>query len=39
MPAVGAEQEEESEFPWDSEVLSVKCASPQSGGESDENYM
>ena len=39
QPTVGAEKKEESDSPWDSEVLSVKCASPRSVGEPDENYV
>ena len=39
LPAVGAEKKEESDSPWDSEVLSVICASPRSVGEPDENYV
>ncbi|XP_032297460.1 uncharacterized protein LOC107306747 isoform X1 [Coturnix japonica] len=39
LPAVGTEKKEESDSPWDSEVLSVICASPRSVGEPDENYV
>lgn len=39
LPAVGTEKKEESDSPWDSEVLSEICASPRSVGEPDENYV